>query len=250
MQPKALELYPTYVNNPNKSVNNSNKSKNLLMKIALSFLMLLILSFAAVAQQQETKDPITGKFYVGVNYNTTPYYLKYKGSDYASSKIQIDYKAYPSVHLGYMLSKRASIQIGAAYASTNYQGGSEYNNTSIIEGDYDTIQTRGFVIPATFRYNILNVNKRLQVFGTSSLTTAYGKTTLEHTSTINGVVTDNYKLDKSTVNVYLSLGLGINYKISDRFHVYGEYILLNKNLNNAFSPNKHNFNIGLNYKFK
>jgi len=218
------------------------------MKIILSFSMLLFISFAAAAQQQEKIDLSTGKFYVGINYNTTPYYLKYKGP--VDARLQINYKAYPSVHLGYMLSKRASIQIGAAYASTKYQDGSEYYGTSTIEGKYDSIQTRGFIIPVTFRFNFLDINKRLQVFGTSSLTTAYGKTTLEHTTTADGVVTDNYTMDKSAVNLYLSLGVGLNYKINDRLSAYGEYILLNKNLNNAYFPTKHNFNIGLNYKLK
>lgn len=133
--------------------------------------------------------------------------------------------------------------------------GTEYNNAGIMEGNYDTIQTRGFIIPVTFRYNFLTISKRLQAYGTASLTTAYGKSTLKNTATRDGVITDTYKVNNSAVNLFLSLGLGLNYRINDRFNAFGEYSIINRNLTGGPYPNRRSldiglFNMGLNYKFK
>jgi hypothetical protein len=222
------------------------------MKITIPFFLFLFLfgSFSVAAQNQEPITAPPRKFYIGVNYTNTQYFLKPKNYIPADAGFYPNFITYPGLNVGYKLGKRASIQIGLAYAHENRQMGSENNNTGVIEGSYDSISTRGGIIPLTLRYNFLNIGKRLNFYGTSSLAAAYGKTTVNHTSTVNQEVTDKYQLKKSAFNMYLSLGLGLNCKLGDRFGVFGEMLLLNKNLNTGYKNQASTLNVGFNYKFK
>jgi len=222
------------------------------MKITIPCFLLLFLfgSFSVAAQSQETTTASPRKFYIGVNYTNTQYFLKPINYIPADASFYPNFITYPGLNVGYKLGKRASIQIGLAYAHENRQMGSEYNNAGVIEGSYDSISTRGGIIPLTLRYNFLNIGKRLSFYGTSSLTAAYGKTTVNHTTTVNQEVTHKYQLEKSALNMYLSLGLGLNYKLGDRIDVFGEMLLLNKNLNTGYKNQTSTLNVGFNYKFK
>ncbi|MDB5263576.1 MAG: hypothetical protein JWQ14_2859 [Adhaeribacter sp.] len=222
------------------------------MKPACSLILFLLFfnSFSAAAQSHENLSTQPEKFYVGVNYSNTQYFLEPKNFSRVDATHYPNFITYPGIHVGYMLGKRASIQIGVAYAHEKWQIGSEYNNAGIIEGSYDSIFTRGGIIPISFRYNFLNIGKRFHVYGTSSLTAAYGKTTLNHNSTVNEEVTDSYQKNKSALNMYLSLGLGLNYNIGERVGVFGELLLLNKNLSSGYKNQTNTINVGFNYKFK
>ena len=123
------------------------------MKITLPFylLLLLLVSFAAAAQNQENTTIQPKRFYVGVNYTNTQFFLRPKNFTPTNVRFNPNFITYPSIHVGYQLGKRASVQIGVAYAHENTEWGSEYNNGGTIEGNYDTIQTRGAIIPLTFR---------------------------------------------------------------------------------------------------
>jgi hypothetical protein len=226
------------------------------MKVSLPLFLLLLLfgSFSAIAQDaiaqnQETPSPQPRKFYIGVNYTNAQYSLKPKNYNPAYATLNPNFITFPGLHVGYVLGKRTSIQIGVAYAYENWQTGTEYNNSGMIEGNYDAVQTRGGIIPLTFRYNFLDLGKRFQAFGTSSLTAAFGKNTVTHTSTVNNGVTNRYRQEQSALNMYLALGLGLNYKLCDRFDVIGE-MLINKNLSSDLKNTKPTFNVGFNYKFK
>lgn len=50
--------------------------------------------------------------------------------------------------------------------------------------------------------------------------------------------------------MYLSLGLGLNYNIGERVGVFGELLLLNKNLSSGYKNQTNTINVGFNYKFK
>ncbi|WP_026461493.1 outer membrane beta-barrel protein [Adhaeribacter aquaticus] len=221
------------------------------MKLSLPFVLFFILygSFSAFAQEKGTTINQPRKFYIGVNYTNTQYSLAPRNSNPATSRFNPNYITYPGIHVGYMLSKNTSVQIGAAYAHENWQTGSEYNNAGSIEGSYDTIKTRGFIVPVSFRYNFLNLGQRLQFYGTSSLTAAFGKTRVNHTSSVNEIVTYRSLDESAALNMYLSLGLGANYKLGNRFNIFGEMLLLNKNLTSGFKNQKSTLNMGFNYRF-
>jgi hypothetical protein len=222
------------------------------MKITLPFylLLLLLVSFTAAAQNQEITTVQPKRFYVGVNYTNTQFFLRPRNFTPTNRRFNPNFITYPSIHVGYQLGKRASVQIGVAYVHENTEWGSEYNNAGTIEGNYDTIQTRGAIIPLTFRYNLLNIGKRFHVNGTSTLTAAYGKNTINQTTTVNEQVTNKSQQEISAFNMYLSIGLGLNYDVSKRFNVYGDLLLFNRNFNSGYRNQNSTLNVGFNYKFK
>ncbi|MGV3589979.1 MAG: outer membrane beta-barrel protein [Adhaeribacter sp.] len=222
------------------------------MKVSLPFFLFLLLfaSFTVAAQNQETTSTQPKRFYVGVNYTNTQYFLRPRNVAPANVRFNPNFLTYPSIHVGYQLGKRASVQIGMAYAHENTEWGSEYNNAGTIEGNYDTIQTRGAIIPLTFRYNLLNIGQRFHVNGTSTLTAAFGKNTVNQTTTSNEQVTSTSQQTVSAFNMYLSLGLGLNYDVSKRFNVYGDLLLFNRNFNSGYRNPSSTFNVGFNYRFK
>ncbi|QNF31448.1 porin family protein [Adhaeribacter swui] len=225
------------------------------MKIFIFYLCLLFSSVSVLAQQQKIKNPEPKKFYVGVDFNTTPYYLKLN-SQSTSTLLQSTYfTPYPGIHVGYQVSKKARIQIGAAYGTNRYyQQASTHDNNGVLEGNYAAVNTKGFIVPVSLRYDFLDVSNRFQAYGFATLTTAYTHTTLKSNTTQDGVVTSSDKTNLSGLGLFMGVGLGARYKLNNRFSVFGEYSVLNRNLTGGYTPGKKGLNadllnLGLNYNF-
>ncbi|RDC64361.1 outer membrane beta-barrel protein [Adhaeribacter pallidiroseus] len=225
------------------------------MKTTFALIFLLFTSVLVWAQQLNPAGDPVKKFYVGVDFNVTPYYLNYNAHQSPPILHGTNFTPYPGIHVGYQVSKRARIQIGAAYATNRYyQQASTRDNNGVLEGNYDAVNTKGLIVPVSFRYDFLDVSKRFRAYGFATLTTVYAHSALKSTATRDGVVLDSYQTKASGVSLSMGLGLGVNYRLNNRFRVFGEYSVVNRNITGGWVPNRRGLdinllNMGLNYTF-
>lgn len=219
------------------------------MKEFLASVFFLSLFLSASAQEQDSEAAPAESFYIGVGVSSTSYMAHYKGYPLGGS-----FTPLPTLHVGYKPNNRISTQIGIAYGSRHYT-----NRTSAVQPDgiilyaNDHTHTRGFALPITFRYNLSNATKRLQVYATASLVPIITSTSQEKTERKGDTQTTTYSGKNSGTNAFITGGLGATYRVGNRLEVFGEAILLNRRLiGPGFSTRADNvsFGLGANYKVK
>lgn len=221
------------------------------MKVFFSSIFFLSLFLSAMAQEQDAGASPGESFYIGVGVSSTPYVAHYKGN---SAPLGGNFTPLPTLHVGYKPNSRITAQIGIAYGSQTFNSGTSalQDDGSILYTNYYT-RTRGFALPLTFRYNLSNSTRRLQVYATASLVPIFTSTSQENTERRGDTQTTTYTGKKSGINASITGGLGATYRVSNRVDFFGETILLNRRVTSpGFSTRADNvsFGLGLNYKIK
>ncbi len=180
-----------------------------------------------MAQQRTAPDSTNKKFYVGVGASSIGFNLEYQDEPKSG-----DFRPVISLHGGYKLNKRVSLQIGFSYGNNT----DKYDYVYVEAQDkliyYSEIsQTRAIAIPVTLKYGFLYPFRHLQFYGTTILTPIISSTSLKKTEQREDVTTVTYNTKASGFNAYLTAGFGLNYTISKRLDMYGELHLLHRSFN-------------------
>lgn len=221
------------------------------MKALFLFSILTLSTLAAVAQvKTDTAVQNRKPFYIGINGLAIGYDLDYN-SEPKGGNIQ----PYASLYFGHNISKRLRIQAGAWYSTDNRDFGSIYVESAdklIYYGDIS--RTKGVGMPITVDYVLFYPLKKLQFYGTATLTPMYSTTFAEKSETREDVKTTTYSEKASGVNTFITAGFGIGYPISKRFDTYLNYYLISRNFNKGLQPRDQypyqgSLALGLNYNF-
>jgi hypothetical protein len=141
-----------------------------------------------------------------------------------------------SLHFGYKLNKRASVQAGVAYGGDIHRDVDYAHDASgSLTTKFKTYsRTRVIALPVTMRFVLLYAFKRLPVYATATIMPAYGVTKIENTKTSNNTpvtTTENH----SGINTFATAGFGFNYKIWKQISGTADLLLFKKNLTCANS---------------
>lgn len=216
------------------------------MKNTLAIILFMALSFSAVAQSATPQDSVPRRFFAGFGISNATYYLRYSESPPLGGR----HTPVATAHAGYWLSNRASIQLGLGYGVDRFKHENSFvkEDGHLIHYSYKD-QTRAFSAQLTGKYMLTNPARRLQLYGLASLTSVWGTTRSENSSTDNDVTTINHQSTESGMNVFVTGGLGLNYRLNKRFDVYLEAPLYQKNLSGQSFQKNVVLGTGLNFRF-
>ncbi|NDK54760.1 outer membrane beta-barrel protein [Pontibacter fetidus] len=219
------------------------------MKALFLSLTLSLSSLAAVAQPN-LDSTLEKKLYVGINGLAIGFDLKYS-EEPKGANIQ----PYTSIYFGFKPNEKLRMQVGAWYGTDNRNFGSVYVESEDKLIYYDDIsKTKGVGIPITADYVLFYPLKKLQFYGTATLTPMYSTTYAEKSKTQDGIKTITYSAEASGINTFITAGFGIAYPISKRFDTYLNYYLISRNFNKDLQPRDQypyqgSLALGLNYNF-
>lgn len=221
------------------------------MKTFLLSLLLLLFSFAVTAQPAETASIAEKKLYIGASLNTVSYMMGYK-----HGRVSGSIEPVITLHAGYQLTRRLSVQIGAGYDKDkeNFaQEGYEYEGDTELTrwNQYNT--AKGLATPVSFYFTPFNPNRKLQLYATASIVPVFGSVKLKHIKSKGGATDILFEDDASGMNLFFTAGLMLKYKINDRLEGYLEGNLIYKDLlqrNNYADSNPKSIGAGLNYKLQ
>lgn len=217
------------------------------MKTLLLSLLLLLFSFAAVAQHTASSDITENKLFVGVGISNTNYPIM------GETKHEVINTIVPiaNVHVGYKLNKRTTVQLGIGYGANEING----YRIAVSGGNYGDFhryeRIRGIVTPLTVKWTPFKPYKRLQLYANASLAPVFGHMKARATETYDEEVITLYDDKFYTFDLVATAGLSLNYRLNKRLDIYADGILLYKNL--YFLPASGNYfrgksaGIGLNY---
>ncbi|MCX2740483.1 outer membrane beta-barrel protein [Pontibacter anaerobius] len=195
------------------------------MKTSFLTLLLLLSSFAAVAQQASNPDSTDNKFFVGVGLSNTSYPIMGELKHESFSAI----KPFVIVNFGYRLNKRTAIQIGLGYGANEING----YTTAVSNGKYGNFhkyqRIRGVVTPLTLKWTPFNPYKRLQLYANASLAPVFGHMKTRATETYDEDITVLYDEKFYTFDLVATAGLTLNYRLNKRIDLYADGILFYKN---------------------
>ncbi|WP_439880941.1 hypothetical protein ACSX1A_17550 [Pontibacter sp. MBLB2868] len=146
-----------------------------------------------------------------------------------------------------------NLQIGVGFGRDKESGVS-----SIYYGRNDTIiyynrsrDNHGVAVPLLVQYTPFNPDRRLNFYVTASLIPVFGEVNQHESETFEGETKDTYEAHDSGIYVLATAGLVLNYKISQRFEVYGKGNLLYKDLQgySYYAERAKSVAVGLNYSF-
>lgn len=193
------------------------------MKTSISVLILLILTFPAIAQQESSYIK-KGEFTLGLNVQTVSYHIYYKEGR-TQGAVRSGYFMPIALNTGYQLSERASVRLGLGL------GGDRDRLTELIqdvEYEYDA-KTIAVVSSLSFYHTFFNLYRKLPIYGMVSVVPAYGYTTLQTTQTgMSGA--NSHTVKENGWNVFAMTGAGFNYRISQKFYGNVTYFFYKKNL--------------------
>lgn len=198
------------------------------MKTSLAFqLIFFLFPVLAVAREGDTAKVRYDKLYAGISFSTVSHHIYYKDSK-AQDIISSGYFAPLSLYLGYNFGRNMRVQAGLAYG-----GSSEKFSWTPDNKVFHTASSRTNVIamPVTLQHVMFKVLKRFPLYATGTLMPAYGISQTEYSQSENGTTTQITKETDKGVNTFVTAGIGINYKISQRLYGQVEYHALKHNLN-------------------
>ena len=189
-------------------------------------MLIPFLSLAAMAQS-DTTGAKENRLYIGAGFSTVSYHIYYNEPD-EGEKHGAAYFAPLSLNIGYKWNERNSIQVGIAY-------GGSYDHFSWSAGSNDTLsfeissRTHVLAVPVNIRHTLFKAFKRFPVYGTATVMPALGFTKTSTIETRHQVATTSTLRD-SGINIFLTAGVGVEYKISKRFRGFFEYQAYKHNL--------------------
>ncbi len=197
-------------------------------------LIILFFSYTSIAAQAQPADSThsqKSQLYAGVGLNGRYFLIDYNTngslpahSDYFVAKIYS--------HVGYRISNRIEIEVGAAYANDK----DHYSETYVeAPGKYihyhDYSHTRGFMLPVKLNHMLFKVwKKRLTLYGTGSIIPAYSTTKIKKEEVKEDITTTTYTGNGSGFDVFFSSGIGAKFKIWKQFSGYSEVNVLDTNV--------------------
>ncbi|WP_266203700.1 outer membrane beta-barrel protein [Pontibacter kalidii] len=196
------------------------------MKTNFLILLLLLSSFAAVAQHASSPDTTENRFFVGIGVNNTPYPIMGELKHESFSTIM------PIAHasFGYKLNKRTTVQMGLGYGANEINGhGTGSLRDGVLGKFYRYQRIRGIVTPLTLRWTPFHPYKRLQVYANASLAPVFGHMKTRATETYDEDVVVLYDDKFYTFDLVATAGLTLNYRLSKRIDLYADGILFYKN---------------------
>ena len=232
----------------------------MLMKKPLLSFLLFLFSFAVVAQQPTEDSAGEGKLYIGAGLTNLGYHIYYDEPK-SSGSIRSGYFHPISLNFGYKVNERIRVQVGLAYGWSKDNGEwSPGSADTLLYQDYS--RTRAVAVPVSGQLVLFKAFRRFPIYGTATLMPAFGSTQAKSTETRHGVITSTEGKDRG-MNVFATAGLGFNYKISNRFTGYLEYLFFKTNLTgknsfhhdwNQFAPKAEqiywSLALGVNYRLK
>lgn len=167
------------------------------------------------------------KFYTGISFSTVSHHIYYKNSK-AQEIFNLGYFAPLSLYLGYNFGRNMRVQAGLAYG-----GSSEKFSWTPDNKVFHTVSSRTNVIamPVTLQHVIFKVFRRFPLYVTGTLMPAYGISQTEYSQSENGVTAQVIDGTDQGINAFVTAGIGVNYKISQRLYGQVEYHALKYNLN-------------------
>jgi hypothetical protein len=190
-----------------------------------------------MALGQKTDSVVTTgkKFYVGVGANTTAFIFNYNQTDPAGKLMRSgSVIPNPYVQVGYQFNNRTQVQLGVAYrVKENYSWATQNLGAGKLKEFHNYADNAALVVPITLKYVLLDEHKSLPFYTTVALIPAYGTTLHKSTEVLDNVETTTHQLEAKGFNIFGTVGFGFNYKIRERFGLYGEIMVLRGNLAGA-----------------
>ncbi|WP_162056173.1 outer membrane beta-barrel protein [Pontibacter pamirensis] len=206
------------------------------------------------AQQQGASEPpskVKRETFVGVGISVVPYEAvgnpKYRDMHGLGLP-------FITLHYGYRLSKRTSIQVGLGYGFNEMSmgGTSRYIKADSIYMKQSQQSISAVIAPIRLNYTPFNPNRRLQLSGHVSIAPVYRHIQARSTESLNGgsEPIELYNDNSSSFTVVATAGLALSYRLSNRLSVYGEGTLsyFNFESQNARTLKNGSKGIGINYR--
>lgn len=205
-----------------------------------------------MAQQADSVKSVAAdkKLYVGIEFNTVSYMLRYD-----ERKISGSVEPVATLHVGYRLNRRLNVQVGIGYDRDKEDFPREYyeneDDTELTyQNEYNT--TSGLAIPVSFQFTPFNPARRLQLYAKAAFVPVFGSTRLQNVKRKGDVSTILYDVEASGTNLFFIGGLLLKYRISNRLDGYVEGNLIYKDMlrqNNYADSAPKSVGIGINYNF-
>lgn len=214
-----------------------------------SFLLILLLSsFAVMAQETPALDSTVSKSFIGASVSSASFSVMGKPKYESIGNIV----PIANLYYGYRLSKRATIQLGFGYGANTLNSASlRYVNQDTIYTVVKSQEVRGVILPLTLKFTPFNPYRRLQVYINASLTPVIGHIKARATEELEGYTKTLYDEEISTFDLIATGGFTVNYKLNERLDLYADAIFLYKNLNYEKPFRNHyegkSVGVGLNY---
>lgn len=190
------------------------------------------LALKSQAQVSDSSKFVESKLYIGISFSTVSHNIYYDSHN-AGSNAAIAHFAPLSVNIAYKLTERLSLQAGVAYGgSSDHVQWKNNDGTGNID---NYTKTNVLALPLTARYSFIKLFKRVPVYGLATVMPAYGTTKYEVTETKNNITTTVADESDSGMNTYFTAGVGLNYKIYNRFNGFFEYYAYKHNFNGSNS---------------
>ncbi|MFD2513913.1 hypothetical protein ACFSRY_08555 [Pontibacter locisalis] len=125
---------------------------------------------------------------------------------------------------------------GRFVTGLGYGGSKDNLEWSLNHRDTDTIKysasskTHVLAVPLTAQAILFKDFKRFPIYGTGSAVTAIGSTKAELSETLHGVITSRDIRESGVNNLFVTAGVGFNYRVSERFNGYVEWFAFKTNL--------------------
>ncbi|NEM96293.1 outer membrane beta-barrel protein [Pontibacter burrus] len=197
------------------------------MKTLFLFLLLSLSTIAAVAQVNSDsthKNEQQRRVTIGVNVNTISFHIYYE-ADKTPGAVRAGYFVPVSLNVGYQLTDRIKLQAGLGLGGDTHEVTEQLQNG---EHNYRS-RTVAFAVSVSGYLTLLNLYKKLPVYGILAIVPAYGVTTTHVTET-DDEGSRNYIIADSGSDVFAIAGLGFNYKVSERIYGNVSYFFYKTNL--------------------
>ena len=220
-----------------------------LSKRLFLFIFSLALALPVLGQNAEG-EASTSKSFIGASFSTTGYYLIGKPKyEYITGVTP-----FLTIHYGYTLSKRATIQAGLGYGANE----SSHYTTRYVSPDevYEVQKTqdiKAVIVPITLKFTPFNPYRKLQLYVNATLAPTVGRIRASAIESIEGKSLELYNEETSAFNVVATGGLTLNYKMTSRLDGFVDGMLFYKNLHSRGALHNQkpmSVGIGLNYKLK
>ncbi|GAA4438866.1 hypothetical protein GCM10023188_34680 [Pontibacter saemangeumensis] len=181
-----------------------------------------------MAQQVTQDNSGEGKFYIGAGLTNVWYHIYYDSPKTDEYAVKTGYFHPISLNFGYKANERISVQVGLAYGGSKDSGEWSPGSTDTLLYEAHS-RTHVLAIPVAGRLVFFKAFRRFPIYGTATLMPSFGSTKANRTETRHGVITSTEAKDKG-MNVFATVGVGFNYRISTRFEGYVEYLFFKRNL--------------------
>ncbi|NEM96292.1 outer membrane beta-barrel protein [Pontibacter burrus] len=200
------------------------------MKTLSLFLLLSLYTLAAIAQVNPDTAARTSKhFYVGLGLTTITYHIYYDEQEKLGDS-KTGYFTPVTLHVSYAITDRLNIQAGIGYGGSKAKREWSPNHNPNDPVKYkDRSVTHVLSVPVSAKFIFFKALRRFPVYGTFTLMPSFGFSKAE-SEEITDTNTTTTVVKVNDMNVFATGGLGFNYKISNRFTGYAEYLFYKHNL--------------------